>query len=79
MCRQLQALLYLLGRPAASIAEAITYPDVDAECHLATAFPGDRVSGVGASDCDCDAHLLAVPDRGALLTAARAERDRTVE
>ncbi len=66
---------YLLGHPEASLAEAVTFPDADLECHLAGALPGEQVSGVGASDCDCDAHLLAAPGRGALLSAARAERD----
>ena len=66
---------YLLGHPAASLAEAVTYPDADIECRLAGSLPGERVPGVGASDCDCDAHLLAAPDREALLAAARAERD----
>jgi Uri superfamily endonuclease len=69
---------YLLGHPAASLAEAITYPDADLECHLADALPGERAPGVGASDCDCAAHLLAAPDREALLAAARAERECVV-
>ncbi|NHN47638.1 GIY-YIG nuclease family protein [Halostella sp. JP-L12] len=70
---------YLLGHPSASLAEAITYPDADIECHLAGALPGERVSGVGASDCDCDAHLLAAPNREALLAEARTIRKNETE
>ncbi|WP_245800508.1 GIY-YIG nuclease family protein [Natrinema saccharevitans] len=61
---------YLLGHPATRLETAITFPDADRECELATALPGEPVEGVGASDCDCPAHLLAATDTTAIRTAA---------
>ncbi len=61
---------YLLGHPATRLEAAITFPDADRECELATALPGEPVEGVGASDCDCSAHLLAAPDAAAIRDAA---------
>jgi len=65
---------YLLGDSAASLAEVVTYPDADLECRLAKDLPGDPVAQFGASDCDCDAHLLAAPDREILAEVAKAEK-----
>ncbi|WP_135820304.1 GIY-YIG nuclease family protein [Halostella litorea] len=67
---------YLLGHPAASLAAVVKFPEMDVECDLASALPGDPVPAFGASDCDCDSHLLRAPDREALLSAARAARER---
>ncbi|SER21970.1 GIY-YIG nuclease family protein [Natrinema salaciae] len=61
---------YLLGHPAARLEAAITFPDVDRECELATRLPGESVPGFGASDCDCEAHLLDAPTAAAVRTAA---------
>jgi Uri superfamily endonuclease len=66
---------YLLGHPDATLADAVTYPGADRECELAAKLPGDPVSGFGASDCDCEAHLIALPDgdwnAGAVREAGR--------
>lgn len=62
---------YLLGHSATTLEAVARFPEEDRECDLADRLPGDPVEGFGASDCDCPAHLLAVPDRDALLEAAR--------
>ncbi|WP_435552897.1 GIY-YIG nuclease family protein [Natrinema sp. CGMCC1.2065] len=61
---------YLLGHPATRLETVITFPDADRECELAAGLPGEPVAGFGASDCDCRAHLLAVPDAPTVRTAA---------
>ncbi len=63
---------YLLGHPDSHLTCTITFPDVDRECELADRLPGDRIAGFGASDCDCSAHLLAVPDVETVREAAIA-------
>lgn len=54
---------YVLGAPATTLTGVWTSPGDDRECAIATELPGTTVDGVGASDCDCDAHLLAFDDR----------------
>lgn len=63
---------YLLGHPETSLEAVVTFSGEDRECELATSLPGDPVSTFGASDCDCQAHLLAVSDASDLRTAAKA-------
>ncbi len=64
---------YLLGQPETSLEAVVTFPDSDRECELAAALPGEPVAGFGASDCGCEAHLLAVPaDRDVLEWATEA-------
>lgn len=58
---------YLLGHPATRLETVVTAPDADRECEFAAALPGEPIQGFGASDCDCEAHLFAVPDRDAFL------------
>ncbi len=74
---------YLLGHPESQLAYAIEFPDVDRECELTDRLPGDRVAGFGASDCDCGAHLLAVPDaatvREAAIDAGGRQRDDSID
>lgn len=53
---------YLLGSPNASLEAVVLFPDEDRECELAEALSGTPVPSFGASDCSCDAHLLAVTD-----------------
>jgi Uri superfamily endonuclease len=60
---------YLLGRPETTLAATARFPDADRECELAGALPGESVPGFGASDCDCPAHLLEIPDFDELLEA----------
>ena len=64
---------YLLGHHETRLESAITFPDVDRECDLAARLPGDRVDGIGASDCDCPAHLVAAPSVEAVREAAVTE------
>ncbi|MFA9416987.1 DUF123 domain-containing protein [Natrinema sp. HArc-T2] len=63
---------YLLGQSATTLETAITFPDADRECELATQLPGTPVDDFGASDCDCAGHLLATPD-------AETVREATVD
>jgi len=53
---------YLLGRPAAGVEAVVRTADADVECAVSRALAGadgiERVAGFGASDCDCDAHLV---------------------
>jgi endonuclease-3 len=66
---------YLLGRPEATVARAVTSESVDAECAIARRLADTdevgRVEAFGASDCDCRSHLLyASPTLTGRLTAA---------
>ncbi|MFC4542952.1 DUF123 domain-containing protein [Halosolutus amylolyticus] len=70
---------YLLGHPETGLETAITFPDADRECELADRLPGDRITGFGASDCDCPAHLLAAPDAEAVREAATADGGRLAD
>ncbi|WP_254545693.1 GIY-YIG nuclease family protein [Halomarina pelagica] len=67
---------YLLGHPAASIEAAVTTDGEDRECAVARALAdGDTaapVPGLGASDCDCDTHLVFAPERAPLERSVRA-------
>ncbi|WP_255194013.1 GIY-YIG nuclease family protein [Natronobeatus ordinarius] len=56
---------YLLGQPATRLEAVVTVPGEDCECELASTLPGEPVAGFGASDCDCEAHLLELVDREA--------------
>lgn len=67
---------YLLGETAARIVGDERLPGVDLECAVAASLPGDRVAGFGASDCDCDSHLVRADSRVRLRhAAARSHRD----
>ena len=63
---------YLLGQPATRLESVVTVPGEDCECELAATLPGEPVAGFGASDCDCEAHLLEISDRAAFLAWADA-------
>lgn len=58
----------VLGHPGVVLETIARFPD-DRECHLAETLPGEPVPGVGASDCDCPAHLLAIDDGVEFLAA----------
>jgi endonuclease-3 len=68
---------YLLGHPDATVAAVVRTPGADAECAVSAALAesGDRVAGFGASDCDCEGHLVHRPDAGALRRAAERAHD----
>lgn len=62
---------HLLGHPATTLTRAVTSAGIDAECDIARVLSGGRVAGFGASDCDCDSHLVYGGNRDRLLRAAR--------
>ena len=45
----------------------------DAECQIAAALPGDRVEGIGATDCGCQSHLRFTSEK--VKTVAALERE----
>ncbi|QLH80230.1 GIY-YIG nuclease family protein [Halosimplex pelagicum] len=53
---------YLLGNPDAAVAAVVRTADADVECAVSRTLAGadgiERVAGFGASDCDCDSHLV---------------------
>jgi len=53
---------YLLGHPEASVAAVVRTVGADVECAVSRALANEdgieRVAGFGASDCDCDSHLV---------------------
>lgn len=66
---------YLLGDSDAAIRGDVRSPGVDIECAVARRLPDGPVSGFGASDCDCTAHLAFTSDgedlRGTVATLHR--------
>ncbi|MFB6112062.1 MAG: DUF123 domain-containing protein [Halobacteriaceae archaeon] len=65
---------YLLGAPGTSLVETIRIPDRDVECTLASTFDDSHMSGFGASDCGCDAHLFHTEDVETIQERAREAR-----
>ena len=49
---------YLLGHPGTRIAAVVRSADADVECAVSQRLAGEPISGIGASDCDCDSHLV---------------------
>ncbi|MCU4718811.1 GIY-YIG nuclease family protein [Halapricum hydrolyticum] len=49
---------YLLGHPGTRIVEVVRSADADIECAVSQRLAGEPVEGIGASDCDCDTHLV---------------------
>ena len=68
---------YLLGRDDIHIATVERSHGVDAECEIArtVASNGTIVAEFGASDCDCDSHLVGHPEREPLIDAVRTAHD----
>ncbi|WP_135365276.1 GIY-YIG nuclease family protein [Halosimplex halophilum] len=64
---------YLLGHPDAGIDAVVRTAGADVECAVGRALAGadgtERVEGFGASDCDCDSHLVHAEDGAALRRA----------
>lgn len=63
---------HVLGDGPTTLDAVRLYPDRDVECEAAAALAGagDPVARLGASDCDCEAHLYHAPDREPLASAA---------
>ncbi|MFB6188814.1 MAG: DUF123 domain-containing protein [Halapricum sp.] len=49
---------YILGHPETRIVEVVRSAGDDIECAVAESLPGEPAPGIGASDCDCESHLL---------------------
>lgn len=49
---------YLLGNDHSALEVVCRTSSVDGECRISDAIPGRSVNGFGASDCDCDSHLV---------------------
>ncbi|MEF8850868.1 MAG: DUF123 domain-containing protein [Haloarculaceae archaeon] len=67
---------YLLGHPAA-VARVVRTGGADVECPVGRTLAAefDPVPGFGASDCDCDSHLVGATDGDALVAAVRRAHD----
>ncbi|WP_181685240.1 GIY-YIG nuclease family protein [Halorhabdus salina] len=55
---------YLLGYDATRIADIVKTPDADVECPVARTLADEcePIEGIGASDCDCNTHLVYAPE-----------------
>ena len=60
---------YLLADDHASIERVVRTSEVDVECSIADAIPGEAIPDFGCSDCGCGSHLYYHPDDVLLLTA----------
>lgn len=58
---------YLL--PAGELRAVYTAAGEAIECDVARRLPGDRVAGFGASDCQCNSHLVRTPAEAELRDA----------
>ena len=68
---------YLLGHPAASVERVVRTHGADVECAVARTLAGEfePVRAFGASDCDCESHLVGAPVRETLVTAVERAHD----
>jgi endonuclease-3 len=67
---------YLLGHPASRVADVVKTADADVECEVSRGVEEsdeatESVGGLGASDCDCDSHLMFAPDREEIARSVR--------
>lgn len=63
---------YLLGDPNVSWVGAWISPHRVAECDIAGSLPGRSISGIGATDCDCNSHLTGHSQRSEISAAIEA-------
>lgn len=66
----------LLGHPETDLDGVVRSAGVTAECAIARTVDGDRLDGVGASDCDCDTHLVYAPEHAPLERSVRRAHER---
>ena len=68
---------YLLGLDATRIETVERSYGVDVECEIAStiASNGTVVTEFGASDCDCDSHLVGHAEREPLIDSVRTAYD----
>lgn len=62
---------YLLGHPGTRIVEVVRSVEADIECAVSQRLAGEPVDGIGASDCDCNSHLVYGGGGQAFLDAVR--------
>ncbi|WP_256944045.1 DUF123 domain-containing protein, partial [Halobacterium hubeiense] len=69
---------YLLGHPDSRVVAVYVTENDDIECETARALndAGTPLSGLGASDCDCPAHLAYSPQREQVADVAAARHER---
>jgi len=58
---------YLLA--VCELRAVYTAADEPIECAVAQNLPGDRLAGFGASDCQCESHLVHTPNEAPLRQA----------
>lgn len=51
---------YLLGDERISLKAVYRFPGSACECAFAQAIPGQLIADIGASDCNCTAHLFSI-------------------
>jgi Uri superfamily endonuclease len=63
---------YLLGHEASSVETVYVTENQDVECETARALAaaGEGLGGLGASDCDCETHLVYASERATLTSEA---------
>ncbi|MDY6775088.1 MAG: GIY-YIG nuclease family protein [Halobacteria archaeon] len=49
---------YLNGDARTSIVEVVKSPGVEEECEISRRIEGERIGSFGASDSECDSHLV---------------------
>ncbi|MFB6253665.1 MAG: DUF123 domain-containing protein [Halobacteriaceae archaeon] len=62
---------YLLHHDAIMIKEAFISPQEDIECEILDSLTGEIIPGFGASDCNCDSHLLISAQYASIETKLR--------
>jgi endonuclease-3 len=72
---------YLLGHPAAEIERVVRTAGADIECTVARTLAAefDRVPDFGASDCDCESHLVGASAFDALVATVERAHETAVE
>lgn len=70
---------YLLGHPASRVAEVVKTAGEDVECEVSRGIDAELISGLGASDCDCDSHLRFSSERERLERAVKNAHESATE
>jgi len=69
---------YLLGHDDVTVESVVKTPGRDVECAVSRALAAvaTRIPGFGASDCDCQSHLVFDRPAGALVDAVDRAHER---
>lgn len=62
---------YLLGHSKSRVEAVVKSEGADVECAVGRRIDAEAITGIGASDCDCDSHLRYSPDGGGLRRTVR--------